>query len=181
MKGINRLAATTAFAIAAAMAVSTSAFADWRNRDETTNRTSDVYQNRIRDDRDDERVTVEGRISNIVRERDGYRVQLERSGHSFWIPERAARGYNLHLGLNIRLGGIYRRGGVYVDVIDYPVQRVYVKGRVESVDYRRGLVNVRDDFSRRIITVNVFRLDRQSRRFDIDDIRRGDYVDVYGD
>jgi hypothetical protein len=181
VKRISKLAATTAAAIVAATTFSTSAFADWRNRDETNQRDTSSYENRDAGRRDDERVTVEGRISNIARERDGYRVQLERSPHSFWVPERSVRGKNFSVGVNISLGGIFRRGNVYVDVIDYPVQRVFMRGRVVDVDYRRGVIFVKEDHSRRVTSVDVDRLDRKSRRFDIDDIRRGDYVDVWGD
>jgi hypothetical protein len=181
MKRISKLAVTTAAALIASASLSTSAFADWRNRDETDRSDRSGYENRDRDGRDHERVTVEGRITNITRELDGYRVQLERSPHSFWVPERSFRTHNFNLGVSIRLGGIFRRGAVYVDVIDYPVQRVYSRGRVTDVDYRRRIVFVKDEFSRRVIEVDVYRLDQRSRRFDIDDIRRGDYVDVYGD
>lgn len=186
MKGISKLTVSTAAVMVVAASVSTSAFADWRNRDETFRHDRGGYENRDRDYRDNERVTVEGRISNMTRERDGYRMQLDRSNHSFWVAERSARGNNLRIGLPVSLGGIFRRGLVYVDVIGYPdtrrdANRVFVRGYVSDVDYRRGVLYVRDDASRRVITVNASRLERESRRFDLDDLRRGDYVDVYGD
>lgn len=191
MKPINKLALTAATAFLVATSFGSSAFADWRLRDETRGDDRGSYQTRDRDDRDDERVTVEGRISNIVRERDGYRVQLERNRNWFWVSDRRARGNDLRLGLFVRLGGVFRRGAVNVDIVEYPssrrenrdwwADRVYVRGHIDRIDFRRHTMFVRDEFSRRTIAINVEQLDRRSRRFDLDDVRRGDYVQVWGD
>lgn len=59
--------------------------------------------------------------------------------------------------------------------------RVYIRGRIERIDYRRDVMFVRDEFSRRTIEIDVHRFDRESRRFDLDRMRRGDRVRVWGD
>ena len=182
MNRFSKLTVTAAALTVVIASFGTSAFADSRLRDETSLDGRSVYENRDRDDRDNERVTVEGRISNITRERDGYRVTLEHNGNAFWVPERSVRGRDFRIGTFIRLGGIFRRGAVYVDVIDYPaVSRVYVRGSVERIDLRRGLMYVRDEFSRRVIPIDAHKVDQRSRRFDLDDLHRGDRVEVWGD
>jgi hypothetical protein len=168
MNRFSKLAANSAIALAVAMSFSASAFADWRNPEATTQL------------RDQERVRVEGRISNIARDREGYRVQLDRNSQWYFVPARAVRG-DFRIGMNVRLGGTWRRGEVFVETLDFPIQRVYVRGTVQSVDLRNGLMYVRDEFSRRLVTIAAVRADRDSRRFDLDEVRRGDYVDVYGD
>ena len=168
MNRMSKLALNSAIAIALAAPMFPSAFADSRNPEVT------------RVDRDHDRVTTEGRISNIVRERDGYRVQIERNTQWFWIAARDFRG-DIRIGTNIRLTGTWRRGQVFVESIEFPVQRVYIRGTVQSVDQRRGLLYVRDEVRRKLITVDATRADRNSRHFDVDEVRRGDYVDVYGD
>ena len=114
MKRMNRLAITVAAFSLAAASFGTSAFADSRNRDETT----------FSGFGDHERVTVADRYSN---------------------------------------------------------NRVYIRGRIERIEYRRGVMFVRDESRRKTIEIDVRRYDRESRRFDLDRLRRGDRVEVWGD
>lgn len=51
--------------------------------------------------------------------------------------------------------------------------RDFLTGRVEGVDYRRGVVYVRD--GRRAVAVQL------TRRYDLDILRRGDHVTFVGD
>jgi hypothetical protein len=37
--------------------------------------------------RENQRVTMDGKVSSFNRERDGYRVQLDRGNQSFWVPQ----------------------------------------------------------------------------------------------
>lgn len=96
--------------------------------------------------RENQRVTTSGRITTFARERNGYRVGLDRGG-SYWIPESRAHG--LRAGLSINLGGIFRGGSIFVDTVGYPAgyayDNGYVRGVVDSVDYRTGTVWLRDD------------------------------------
>lgn len=198
MKGIKKLVVTAAAGIVLSSAFETSAFADWRNRDETDRGRRGSSENRERSYRDNERVTVEGRITNMTRERDGYRVQLDRSAHSYWVPERHVRGRrNWAIGLAIGLAGIFRGGMIHVDVVNWPGggydgrydrddrygrnDRGFVRGVVDRVDYRRGYAVIRDSYSGRAITVEMRRGRGGYRDVGLEDVRRGDYVEISGE
>jgi hypothetical protein len=142
--------------------------------------------------RDNERVNAEGRITNISRERNGYRVQLDRGGDSYWVPQSHYRngGRDLSVGLSVRLGGIFRGGMINVDVVDYPNgggynnggynQDGYLTGSVDRVDYRSGTLWLRDDRSGNVVSVDTRSLDRRNSRLDTRDLRRGDRVSFVG-
>jgi hypothetical protein len=192
MSGISKLAVPVAAAMAFATFVSASAFADSRHRDETwrdQNRGPVVAQ---------KSVTMEGRIRSVDRERDGYRVQLDRGGYSYFVPESAYRswrgrapGIELRAGINIRLSGLLDpRGYVYVsnaDWIDdsndyndrYDNNRGQLRGIVQDVDVRRGIAVIRDENSGRQVTVAMRR--SSERGVDLNDIHRGDRVTFEGD
>ena len=139
---------------------------------------------------------MEGRITSFNRERDGYRVYLNGSRHSFWVPNVRLRhfGRDLRVGLSIRLGGIFRAGVIAVDVLGWPgyddryydrdgyydrgYADDYVRGYVTDISYRRGVLLLRDDRSGRTIEVDV--RDTRRSRLDVNDIRRGDYVTLSG-
>lgn len=58
----------------------------------------------------------------------------------------------------------------------------YLTGTVLRVDYRRGILMMRDDSSRRVLRVDADRLERRrSRSVDLFDLRRGDRVTLVGD
>ncbi len=65
--------------------------------------------------RDNERFSVQGRVTSFSRERDGYRVQLDRGRDSYWVPQSYFRdGHNLRVGIGVTLGGILAWGMVPV-------------------------------------------------------------------
>jgi hypothetical protein len=189
--------------VVAAMAlttlVGTSAFAESRRQDGTWRDGSNggQYDSNRRNDsnrgyRDNERVTVQGRISSFTRERDGYRINVDRGGQSYWVPSSHLRGHNLSVGISIRLGGVFRGGLVYVDDLGWldgaygyndgsGYRDGYLRGVVDRVDYRRGILVLRDNATGRFVTVNMDRLDRRSRGADLSDLRRGDSVTLAGD
>lgn len=158
-----------------------------RDRDRDTRR-DDRGRSESRSYRDNERVSVQGNIRSFTRERDGYRVQLDRGRDSFWVPQSyfRNRARDLRVGLAISLGGIFRGGSIYVDAVSWPGERdsrggyrdSYLSGTVQRVDYRSGLAEVRDDRSGRVVRVD-FRDDRRSR-LSLDDVRRGDYIELSG-
>ena len=174
--------------IALTALVSSSVFADSRPEDRTWRdgnaRRSESHQRY----RDNERVTVQGRVSRLTHERDGYRVWLDRGNYSYWVPSSRMRGRNLSVGISVVLGGIFRGNVVYVDDLGYPgggyndrYGREYVSGVIERIDYRRANVTLRDRRSSRYVTVDMDRLDRNGRGVDFNDLRRGDYVTIAGD
>jgi hypothetical protein len=168
---------------------------DRNNRNEGRNNDRGQTQDRRRDDsssrtyRENERVSARGRVSSFTPERDGYRVQLDRGRESYWVPGSyfRNRGRNLQVGISIALGGIFRRGAVYVDAVSWPEDRGYgggydnefVGGIVERVDYRRGTADIREDRSGRVIRVEFHNSTRRDR-LSLDDVRRGDYVELSG-
>jgi len=139
--------------------------------------------------RENERVTVEGSVRSVQHERDGYRIELDRGGYSFWVPERSVRGRSdFGIGVSIRLGGIFRRGVIIVDVVDWPSAAEkrrhddVLTGWIERVDHRQRTMVIRDERTRRLIQVDVVVRDRDWQRSpDFDETRRGDYVTLRGD
>jgi hypothetical protein len=179
--------------------LTTSAFADYRHQDQTDRRDSDRDRGRIESNRggdnhnyrENDRVTLQGKVTSFNRENSGYRMQLDRGNTSFWVPESyfRNRARDLRVGVSISLGGIFRRGAVYVDAVSWPddngygygngaYDNGYLRGVVDRVDLRRGAVWLRDDRSGRLIEVDL-RRDRHSR-LNVDDLRRGDFVELSG-
>lgn len=157
------------------------------------------YRNGI--PRSDGRVTMLGRINRYEHERGGYRIWVGGSLYPYWVPESYFRSRRIGIGLDLRLGGIFRNGAVYVDVLGWPgdpyyndpyyndgyygtsygaYDNGYVRGIVDGVDYRTQLLYVRDDYSGRIVTVDMRRVDRRYSRLDLGDLRRGDRVSLNG-
>jgi hypothetical protein len=200
-------AVKAAGATSLALLLTTSAFADYRHQDQTqTSRRNDNRADRSsnqasRNDnrgsnrdtnrsgnsyRENDRVNLQGRITSFNRENNGYRVNLDR-GPAFFVPESyyRRRSRDFRVGVSISLGGIFRGGSVYVDDGGYNsgygngyYSGGYLRGVVDRVDFRRGVAFIRDDRSGRIIEADL-RGDRYGR-LNIDDIRRGDYVELSG-
>jgi len=185
LKSVVKTAGAGALALAVAVPMFAQSQYDQRRGNDDNNRNRGDYS---RSHRENERVTAQGRITTFSRERDGYRVQLDQGRDSYWVPESyfRNRGNDLRVGVSLSLGGIFRGGSIYVDSVNWPDQRgergfgergvneQFIRGRVERVDYRNGNVWVREEGTRRSVTIDL-RNDNASRRF-----RRGDYVQVTG-
>jgi len=149
-----------------------------RNRATTRN---DVYRNDTRyDSRGRQSFNGSGRVDRFRHENGGYRVWLQGSRYPFWIPEARWRSFPLRVGLSVRIGGWLDPLG-YIDAYDvgpYGGGPVYTSGQlrgvVESVDFRRGTLVLRDDLSGNFVTAVM----RDGR---MDNLRPGDYVAVSGD
>jgi hypothetical protein len=152
-----------------------------------------VRQNNDRTVGHDGRISTTGQIRELHRERDGYRVVLDRGNYSYWVPASRVRDRGLRVGLSVRLGGIFRGGAVQVDVLGWPgdpyyndssyndgYRQVSIRGIVERVDYRQNVVVVTDQQSRRPITVDLRSIDSRDSRLDAGDLRRGDRITVSG-
>jgi len=130
--------------------------------------------------RENQRINASGKVSSFNRERDGYRVQLDR-GQSFWVPQSTFgnRARDLRVGVSINLGGIFRGGSIYADAVSWPGQygngydQGFVRGAVNRVDYRTGTVWLRDDASGRLITADV-------NGRSLGALRPGEYVELSG-
>jgi len=180
---------------AAALLVGTSAFADWRPLYATVS-VADQGRDYERRDHDRRNVTLEGRVTRITPERQGYRVVLDRGDYSFWVRDlnmgRHGRGA-LRVGVNIRIGGFYepRYGYVVADSYDWldegpappPVYRtaILIHGRIERINRREETLWLRLEDGR-MVNVDMTRNDHHwnNRRVDIDDLHRGDRVTLSG-
>jgi hypothetical protein len=172
--------------------VASSAFAETRHRSET-----DSYRNGSRS------VSVEGRIRDIGRDRNGFVIRLDRGSYELFVSPQLGRSVrNLDRGDVIRANGrIDARGTMLVD--DLTLLRNAdrndrndhsVRGVVQSVDVSRRVVSVREDGSGRIVLVDLRNAERNDRRWDNDQrdnrqdrwndlnrIRRGDRLSARGE
>jgi len=194
MKQIGKLAVRIIAATSFALLFVPSTFADWRPADGTW---------RLAAQRD--RITVEGRITNIERERGGYRVVLDHGDYKFFLNNlevsRAPRRMwvaDLRIGSFVRVRGYGNsRGWVDVDSIEWlgggdrydrdrdrdrdrGIERGVVRGTVTRIDLRHERLTLRQDGTDRIVEVNMERVDRHARGADLDDLRRGDHVSLFG-
>jgi hypothetical protein len=180
---------------AAALLLGTSAFADSRPLFATVS-VADQGRDYDRRDHDRRNVSVEGRVTRITREREGYRVELDRGGYSFWVRDLNAGRYGhgaLRTGINVRIGGFYepRYGYVVADSYDWLDQgpvvapgyraAVLIRGRIDRINRREETLWLRLDDGR-MINVDMTRNDRHwnNRRVEIDDLHRGDRVTLSG-
>jgi hypothetical protein len=178
----------------AALLLGTSAFADSRPLFATV---SVADQGRDYDRRDHDRrdVSVEGRVTNITRERNGYRVVLDRGGYAFWVRdlniERHGHGA-IRMGANIRINGVYepRFGVVVADAFDWlgepapaPGYRnaILIRGSIDKINRREETLWLRLEDGR-YVSVDMRRNDRHwnNRGVDIGDLHRGDRVTLSG-
>jgi hypothetical protein len=130
-----------------------------RNNDNRSQNNNNGY-------RENQRVTMSGKVSSFNRERDGYRVQLDR-GQSYWVPQSTFgnRARDLRAGVSISLGGIFRGGAISFDAVSWPEANAYgngyghgngyVRGIVERIDYRNATLVVRDQATGRLITAEM--------------------------
>jgi len=126
---------------------------------------------------------VQGRINRYVHERGGYRIWIDGGRYPVWIPEaRISLFPRLRVGLSLRFGGYYDPLG-YLEAYDYYNDGYYggaayssglLRGVVETVDYRRGTLVLRDDVSGSFVTTLI-----RDRR--LETLRPGDYAEIAGD
>src|SRR3954447_20537922 len=165
-----------------ALLLATPSFAQSRydgSRNDRQRQTADRRSNDNNGYRENQRVTMSGKVSSFNRERDGYRVQLDR-GQSYWVPQSTFgnRARDLRAGISISLGGIFRGGAIQFDAVSWPEANVYrggygngyVRGIVERIDYRNATLLVRDQATGRLITAEMTACSYGRN------IRRGDFV-----
>ncbi|MBV9497073.1 MAG: hypothetical protein JOZ54_22735 [Acidobacteria bacterium] len=197
MKNYKAIAVKLSTVSSLALLLTTSAFADSRPQNQTFQLAANHNYQTIRY-RENQRLTVQGKVTSFNRENGGYRLRIDRDDSSFWVPDSYFRNHtnDLRVGVSLSLGGVFRGGSVYVDAVNWPNgygyndgynngnrggvrNDVLLRGVVDRVDFRSATVWVRDNASRRIIEVDM-RGERRGR-ININDLRRGDRVDITGD
>jgi len=130
-----------------------------------------------------------GRLERYEPWHGGFRIWLGGAPYPFWVPEAYFRSHGFRVGISIGLGGFYNPLGYY-DYDPYYYDGPYyndgyygstvtsgdIRGVVESVDWRRGTLVIRDDVSGNFVTAQMRGRDRM-----LDSLRQGDYVDLQGD
>ena len=187
----SKWAMNGAAAGALALLLATPAFAqsrgDWNRNDSNrndSNRTTQFERRNNSDNnnsgyRENQRINVSGKVTSFNRERNGYRVQLDRGRDSYWVPESTfgRRARDLRAGVSISFGGVFRGGSVYVDAVNWPAAYGYsngfVRGVVDRVDYRSGTIWLRDDATGREIAA-------QTSGGGLRGLRPGEYVELSG-
>lgn len=152
-----------------------SAFAETRHRGET-----DSYRNGSHD------VSVEGRIRDIDRDRNGFVIQLDRGAYTLLVSSDLRRTVqHLDRGDVVRASGaLDSRGRMFVDRITLIRDDAWdrndrtLRGVIDSVDSSRRTVFVREDRSGRVVAVDLRGADNRDR--DDRRIRRGDRITVSG-
>ncbi|MBV9068418.1 MAG: hypothetical protein JO093_10800 [Acidobacteria bacterium] len=156
----------------------------FRNNNRSYDRSQSYRSNRPQyDNRGRRSDFVEGRVSRFVHERGGYRIWVDGGRFPVWIPEaRIGLFPHLRIGLSLRFGGYYDPLG-YLEAYDYyndgygyggAYSSGLLRGVVETVDYRRGTLVLRDDVSGSFVTTLI-----RDRR--LETLRPGDYAEIAGD
>ena len=162
----------------------------YRNNNRSYDRSQSYRNNRPSfDNRGRRSEFLEGRINRYEHERGGYRIWVDGGRFPVWIPEaRISLFPRLRVGLSIRFGGYYDPLG-YLDAYDYyndgygyggggygsgAYSSGLLRGVVETVDYRRGTLVLRDDVSGNFVTTLI-----RDRR--LESLRPGDYAEIAGD
>ncbi len=188
---VTKWATKTAGAGAIALLLATPSFAQSRwdgNRNNNNDRNRQTAVTRSGDNRqannggrENQRVTMSGKVSSFSRERDGYRVQLDR-GQSYYVPRSTFgnRDRDLRAGVSINLGGVFRGGSIAFDAVSYPgavagygYGNGYVNGVIASIDYRDNTLVVRDQASGNLITAEM-------TGGGVRNLRPGDFVQMSG-
>ena len=136
------------------------------------------------DDRGRRNTSIGGRINRFLHESGGYRIWVDGGRYPIWIPEaRIGLFPRLRVGLSVNFGGYYDPLG-YVEAYDYYDGAGYgyggsyasglLRGVVETVDYRRGTLVLRDENSGNFVTALI-----RDRR--LESLRPGDYAEISGD
>lgn len=189
MNATKKLAALTVLALTLA---TPSLFADNRRQ-----QTTEDWRGRSNQGR---RVSVEGVIRDIGRDRNEFVIRLDRGGYVLVaepntrieaVSNRRGRAHvrQLERGDVIRATGVVSRGRLQVDRVSLlreeddrrDADDRLLTGIVQNVDRRGNVIWVEVNRSNRVVAVDIRRVDRNSRRFDVDDVRRGDRITVRGD
>ena len=142
-----------------------------------------------------DRISTQGRISDIRREGDRYRVMLDRGSYPYYVPVATVRDRNLRVGLDVRLGGFVAGNVVNVDMVAFSGDPYYaadpsyravpygsngwMAGVVQRVDRHLGYLSIRDDQSGQTVKIDVRHMNLR-RPVNVWGIRAGEHVTING-
>lgn len=206
MKKTNEFLIKVATTATLAALMATSTFAENRPADATAHSDYQLVQYGRGERRDQPRrsTSVDGRIRSIQRDRDGYRVELDRGDYVFWVPDLvvdATRGRmrtaDLRVGASIRIEGWNDRdrviratrlewlggnGGWGDRDRESRIDPHSLRGIVTDVNFRRNTIVVREFGTGRVVAVEMMRGDnRRNRSYDLDRVHRGDSIMLSGE
>jgi hypothetical protein len=187
----SSLAAKTLAVSSLALLLGSSAFAAPQDRRDDRRDNRRDGRNEYRSDR----ISTQGRISDIRREGDRYRIMLDRGSYSYYVPVATVRDRNLRVGLDVRLGGFVAGDVVNVDLLAFrgdpnyaadPSYRAvpygsngWMAGVVQRVDRHLGFIAVRDDQSGQTVKIDVRHMNLR-RPVNVWGIRAGEHITING-
>jgi hypothetical protein len=144
-------------------------------------------------------VTIEGRITSMIRRGSSYDVTLDNGGSTYRVPRSSVTRQNLQIGTYVRLDGYQNnRGVVRVDDVLLPNDANwnynrgmtssssynapganYMTGTVENVNRHYNYVTIRDANTGQRIKVDVRRMDTR-RSINVWQLRPGQRIAVNG-
>jgi hypothetical protein len=142
-----------------------------------------------------DRLSMQGRISNVSREGDRFRVTLDHGNYSYWVPVGTVGTRNLRVGASVRLGGIVAGDSVNVDLLAMPGDAYYdtdpnyravpmgstgwMTGVVQRVDRHLGYLTIRDEASGETVKVDVRHMNLR-KPVNVWGIKAGERISVNG-
>ncbi|HSY48836.1 MAG TPA: hypothetical protein VLC46_08500 [Thermoanaerobaculia bacterium] len=151
-------------------------------------------------DRDDyhfraDRISTQGEITNISREGDQYRVNLNHGTYTYFFPVSTIRNRDIRVGDRVRIGGVVSGDSVNADFIAFSGEPAYandpsyrsvpygstgwMSGTVISVNRRLNYVTIRDDSSGLPVKMDVRNMDTK-RSVNVWRTRAGDHISLMG-
>ncbi len=155
-----------------------------------------------RDDRDhdrehhrSDRISTQGQITSINRERDQFRLVLNHGSYTYYVPVASVRNRDIRIGDNVRIGGVVAGDSVNADYIAFVGEPEYrndpayrgvpygqsgwMSGTVLSVNRRLNYVTIRDDQSGLPVKIDVRGMDTR-HSVNVWRTRTGDHISVNG-
>jgi hypothetical protein len=155
-------------------------------------------QNSRRDARNEyrnDRISTLGRITDIRREGDRFRVTLDRGSYAYYVPVSTVRERNLRVGDQVRFGGYVTGDLVNVDMLAFqgdpsyttdPTYRAvpqggrgWMSGTLQRSDRHLGYLVIRDDASGQNVKVDVRHMNLR-KPVNIWGIRNGEHITING-
>ena len=142
-----------------------------------------------------DRISTQGRIRDVRREGDRFRIMLDRGSYPYYVPVTTIGDRDLRVGNEIRLGGFVAGNIVNVDLVAFrgdpsydadPNYRAvpfgssgWMAGVVERVDRHLGYLVIRDDAGGQTVKIDVRHMNLR-RPVNVWGIHAGDHITING-